>query len=159
MSRQDTFSTSASVDTEFGTHIQNQSVTVTWNFPVAFTRDLFNSRNTVLANAISAPSPGKRHRILVFVDEGVVEANRQLANDIESYCEHFASQIELVCEPVAMPAGEVIKNDLHYIERMQKIVHEHRIDRHSYIIAIGGGALLDAVGLVAAISHLSLIHI
>ena len=159
MSRQDTFSTSASVDTEFETHIQNQSVTVTWNFPVAFTRDLFNSRNTVLANAISAPSPGKRHRILVFVDEGVVEANRQLADDIESYCEHFASQIELVCEPVAMPAGEVIKNDLHYIERMQKIVHEHRIDRHSYIIAIGGGALLDAVGLVAAISHRGIRHI
>ena len=36
---------------------------------------------------------------------------------------------------------------------MQQRLFEHRIDRHSYVIAIGGGAVLDAVGLVAATTH------
>jgi 3-dehydroquinate synthase len=36
---------------------------------------------------------------------------------------------------------------------MQQRLFEHRIDRHSYVIAIGGGAVLDAVGLVAAVTH------
>jgi 3-dehydroquinate synthase len=31
--------------------------------------------------------------------------------------------------------------------------HEFGIDRHSYIVAIGGGAVLDMVGFAAAISH------
>lgn len=159
MSRQDAISASTSPAAVFDTHIQNQAVTVTWNFPVAFTRDLFNQNNPVLARTISDSEPDKCHSILVIIDEGVVAANTQLSGDIKAYCDHFASQINLVCEPLTMPAGEVIKNDLHYIERMQKIVHEHRIDRHSYIIAIGGGALLDAVGLVAAISHRGIRHI
>ena len=36
---------------------------------------------------------------------------------------------------------------------------DHHIDRHSYVIGIGGGALLDAVGLVAATSHRGIRHI
>ncbi len=159
MSRQDAITASTTVDALFDTQIQNQSVSVSWNFPVAFTRDLFNPENTVLARTITGSSPGKCHRVLMFFDEGVVAANKQLPADIKNYCAHFKTQINLVCEPVGMPAGEIIKNDLHYIERMQKIVHEYRIDRHSYIIAIGGGALLDAAGLVAATSHRGIRHI
>lgn len=145
--------------TAFDTHIQNQSVSVTWNFPVAFTRDLFDPQNTVFQQTISGPTADKRHRILVFVDEGVIAANAELGSTIRAYCNHFDSQLELVCDPVIMPAGEVIKNDLHYVERMQLAVHEHRIDRHSYIIGVGGGALLDAVGLVAATSHRGIRHV
>ena len=42
---------------------------------------------------------------------------------------------------------------------MQRMLFEHRIDRHSYVIAIGGGAVLDAVGLVAATAHRGIRHI
>jgi glycerol dehydrogenase-like iron-containing ADH family enzyme len=51
------------------------------------------------------------------------------------------------------------KIDLHFVEAMQRRVIDHRIDRHSYVIAIGGGALLDAVGLVAATTHRGVRHI
>src|SRR5690606_29036842 len=36
---------------------------------------------------------------------------------------------------------------------------EYHIDRHSYVIAIGGGAVLDAVGLAAATAHRGIRHI
>ena len=65
----------------------------------------------------------------------------------------------LVADPVAVPGGEKIKIELHYVESMQRRLHEHRIDRHSYVIAIGGGAVLDAVGLVAATAHRGIRHI
>jgi 3-dehydroquinate synthase len=58
-----------------------------------------------------------------------------------------------------VPGGEKIKVDLHFVEAMQRRLFEHRIDRHSYVIGIGGGAMLDAVGLVAATSHRGVRHI
>jgi 3-dehydroquinate synthase len=61
--------------------------------------------------------------------------------------------------PDRVPGGERIKMDLHFVEDMQRRVVEHRIDRHSYVIAIGGGAVLDAVGLVAATTHRGIRHI
>jgi len=144
---------------KFETQVNNQSVAVTWQFPVAFTQDLFNPLNPLLRQTITRLESEKCHRLLIFIDEGVVQADAKLLSRINTYVGHFPTQLELVCEPIIMPAGEVIKNDLHYVERMQHAVHDNRIDRHSYVIAIGGGALLDAVGLVAATSHRGIRHI
>ena len=36
---------------------------------------------------------------------------------------------------------------------MQRVLFDHHIDRHSFVVVIGGGAVLDAVGLVAATTH------
>jgi 3-dehydroquinate synthase len=52
-----------------------------------------------------------------------------------------------------VPGGEDVKNDVHLLERMLKVLHEHDLDRRSYVIVIGGGAVLDAVGFAAAIAH------
>jgi 3-dehydroquinate synthase len=65
----------------------------------------------------------------------------------------------LVADPIVIPGGEKIKVELHFVEAMQRQLFEHRIDRHSYVIAVGGGAVLDAVGLVAATTHRGLRHI
>ena len=58
-----------------------------------------------------------------------------------------------------MPGGEKVKSDLHFVEDMQRALYENHIDRHSYAIAIGGGAVLDAVGLAAATTHRGVRHI
>jgi len=65
----------------------------------------------------------------------------------------------MVTNPIPMPAGERIKSDSSFIEQMQSIICEHHIDRHSFVLGIGGGALLDAVGLVAATAHRGIRHI
>ena len=40
-----------------------------------------------------------------------------------------------------------------------KLLSQHAIDRHSFTIAIGGGAVLDAVGYASAIFHRGVRHI
>ena len=61
--------------------------------------------------------------------------------------------MELVAPPMTVAGGERIKAELTHLEAIQDRIHETRIDRHSYVIAIGGGAVLDAVGLAAATAH------
>jgi 3-dehydroquinate synthase len=58
-----------------------------------------------------------------------------------------------------VPGGEKIKSDLHFIESIQQKLFDLHIDRHSYVIAVGGGAVLDAVGLVSTTTHRGLRHI
>jgi 3-dehydroquinate synthase len=38
-------------------------------------------------------------------------------------------------------------------------IHQNNIDRHAYLIAMGGGAILDMVGFAAAIGHRGIRHI
>src|SRR5690606_16223394 len=56
-------------------------------------------------------------------------------------------------EILAYPGGETVKNDREVQADMLKAIDSYGIDRHSYVIAIGGRAILDAVGYAAAISH------
>lgn len=130
-----------------------QRFAVTYEYPVAFTQGLFDPGNPLLADTLSRQELSRRHRCLVFLDDGVAQRRPGLPEEIGAYARHHAARMELVAPPVVVPGGEVIKNDLHFVERMQRQVFEHRLDRHAFIIAIGGGAMLDAVGLVAATSH------
>lgn len=136
-----------------------QRFAVEYTFPVCFTRDLFAPENTLLCDTISRPEPAKRHRLVVFVDDGVLAAQPELVARIEAYAASWPAHLELLGEPVPMPGGERIKSELHFIEQMQRVIFERHVDRHSYVIGIGGGALLDAVGLVAATSHRGIRHI
>ncbi|MGN6032799.1 MAG: 3-dehydroquinate synthase, partial [Thermomicrobiales bacterium] len=49
--------------------------------------------------------------------------------------------------------GEAVKNTLAEVDRIQAAIERHGIDRQSYVIAIGGGALLDMAGYAAATAH------
>jgi 3-dehydroquinate synthase len=130
-----------------------QRFTVTYEYPVCFTAGLFAPDNPTLVEAVARLEPERRHRCLVFIDDGLLAAHPALRQQILDYAACHRERLELVAEPVAMPGGERLKNELFFVEQMQRQVFEHRIDRHAYVIAIGGGALLDAVGLVAATSH------
>jgi 3-dehydroquinate synthase len=130
-----------------------QRFTVAYEYPVVFTEGLFRPDNPVLARTLARLEPDRRHRCLVFVDEGLLAVRPGLAREIEVYARHHARTIELVAPPLTVPGGEKIKNDLFHIEWMMGLVYDHRLDRHSFILAVGGGAVLDAVGLVAATSH------
>jgi 3-dehydroquinate synthase len=82
-----------------------------------------------------------------------------LLGDISAYCEFHNDALDLVTGPVEVPGGEVIKSDIHFVERMQQVIFDHHIDRHSFVIGVGGGAMLDAVGLVAATAHRGIRHV
>jgi len=136
-----------------------QRFAVEYAFPVCFTRDLFATDNPLLRDTLARPEPDGRHRFVVFVDGGVLEALPDLATRIAAYADAHAGTLQLLGEPVTMPGGEAIKSELHFIEQMQGVLVERHVDRHSYVVGIGGGALLDAVGLVAATSHRGIRHV
>jgi 3-dehydroquinate synthase len=58
-----------------------------------------------------------------------------------------------------VPGGEKAKNNTAVVQQILDAVNEYGIDRHSYLIAIGGGAVLDAAGFAAAIAHRGIRHI
>ena len=130
-----------------------QRFTVAYEYPVHFTERLFAPGNAVLRDTITRLERGRRHRCIVFVDDGVCAARPSLIDEIEAYAGAHPAVIDLVATPIKVGGGEKIKNELFHVEWMQGLIQEHRIDRHSFVIAVGGGAVLDAVGLVAATSH------
>lgn len=144
---------------ESGTTTCWQQFSVPFRFPVTFTQALFDIDNPILLQTLNRLEPRKRHRFVVFLDEGLLQSRPSLPADIASYARGHADHLDMVCEPVTVPGGETIKSDLHFVEKMQRVIVDQHIDRHSYVIGIGGGALLDAVGLVAATSHRGIRHV
>ncbi len=141
------------------TGVYRQRFSVPYEYPVYFTKALFNPGNPVLVDVVTRLEPGRRHRCLVFVDSDLLAARPGLSTEITGYAHHHGERMELVTEPIPVPGGERIKGELYFIEQMQQTLFEHHIDRHSYVIAVGGGAVLDAVGLVAATTHRGVRHI
>jgi len=142
----------AEIDAAKGT-VHLQRFTVAYEYPVCFTECLFDPGNPLLTEVLGRLEPERRHRCVAFVDDGVLEARPGLVDELAGYARHHAARMELVAPPFPVPGGERVKNELFFIEQMQQRLFEHRIDRHSYVIALGGGAVLDAVGLVAATTH------
>jgi len=46
-----------------------------------------------------------------------------------------------------VPGGERAKSQWKIVEDLMITLGNHHMDRHSYVIAIGGGSVLDMVGL------------
>jgi 3-dehydroquinate synthase len=136
-----------------------QRFAVNYEYPVHFTNGLLDPANTILRDTLSRLEPARRHRCLVFIDDGFLAARPRLLAEIAAYAKAHASALELVVAPVTVSGGEKIKNELFHIEWMMGLIQQHQIDRHSFVIAIGGGAVLDAVGLAAATSHRGIRHI
>jgi 3-dehydroquinate synthase len=136
-----------------------QSFSVSYDYPVYFTRDLFDPANPCLERALTAVEPEKRHRFAIFVDEGVTLAAPSLLARITRHAAAHAAAMTIAGDTVVVPGGEAVKNQHDCVEHMLKELSSRQIDRQSFAIAVGGGAVLDAVGFAAAIFHRGVRHI
>ncbi len=130
-----------------------QQITVSWDFPVIFTHHLFAPENHVLAGTLDRLCEGRRQRAMVFIDEHVSSRAPNLVSDVVAYFAAHVDHMELVDVPRIVPGGEAIKNDFALVEGFIRLLLEKRMDRHAYVIVVGGGAVLDAVGFAAALVH------
>jgi 3-dehydroquinate synthase len=130
-----------------------QQISVTWDFPVVFTRDLFAPENPVLVETINRLAERRRHRAMVFIDDHVTLAHRDVLTRISQYFAAHADLLELAAAPQIVGGGEPSKNDFLLIERFLTLLLKHRMDRQSFVIIVGGGAVMDAVGLAASLVH------
>lgn len=131
--------------------IIHQRIAVEWEFPVAFTRRLFAPENPLLAETLGRLNESRRHRAMVFIDRQVAAAHPQLTAEIAAY--FGRADLDLAGEPVIVPGGETIKNDFRHVDEVMRRMLDLHMDRQSFIIIIGGGAVMDAVGLAAALVH------
>lgn len=130
-----------------------QHIVVRHSFPVVFTRNLFSPRNPALREALTRGGGARRHRCLILLDKGVLGAFPKLPDQIRAYFDAHSDALHLVRTPLALAGGEVIKQSSAPIQRMLAALQAGHICRHSFCIAIGGGAFLDAAGLAAALFH------
>jgi 3-dehydroquinate synthase len=136
-----------------------QSFAVRYEYPVHFTEHLFAHDNPIFAETIARREAGKCHRVVVFVDSNVAASFPSLAHDIAGYAGVHAETMELVSHPEIVPGGEHVKNDPALVTRLQHRLVELGIDRHAFVVGIGGGAFLDLIGYVAATTHRGIRHI
>lgn len=139
-----------------------RTIEVRWRHQVHFTQDVFAPGNALLADILvnGRPAPfSPRAKALVVVDEALAQALPGFLGRIEAWFAAHAEQVQLAYPPVLMLGGEVVKNTPFRVTETLALVDRHHIDRHNYLIAIGGGALLDMVGLAASTAHRGVRHI
>jgi len=129
-----------------------QSFTVSYSFPVIFTRDAFGSGAAALSRLFAEAGRGPA-RVLPVIDSHVLEAFPALLEKISGFAAAHADVVSFVAAPLAVRGGEVCKKEPLEVERIHALVEKHGLCRHSFILAIGGGAVLDAAGFAAATAH------
>ncbi len=120
-----------------------------------FTRAAFrpDGGGGMLRGLLEPTTPDGAARVLCFVDQGVADSWRDLAGEIERWAGETPGRIELAGPIHLVPGGETVKNDRAHLDRACRAIHEARMCRRSYVLAVGGGAVLDMVGFAAAICH------
>lgn len=124
-----------------------------YGYPVCFTRDVFNIRNTTLENAFAPAPRAPAKKIVIFIDQGLVHHHPGLLEKIARWFEHHKALFDLACDPVVFPGGEGVKNSWDHVHRATRMMNDSGLDRHGAVLAVGGGALLDMAGFAAAIFH------
>ncbi|MBE9639671.1 3-dehydroquinate synthase [Salipiger mangrovisoli] len=136
-----------------------QAFSVDYEYRVVFTRGLFDPGNPALRDALAAGAGTRRQRCLVFVDRDLLAHLPTLSDAIGSYFRERVEGVDLVAPPIAVAGGEAVKAGFETVFELYRLILEHSIDRHSYVLAVGGGAVLDAVGMAAATAHRGIRHI
>lgn len=115
---------------------------------IVFTRDVFGAGLRDLAAVFDGAEGDKRG--LILIEDAVARAWPRL----ECAAREGLSSIEFeIAALVVLPGGERVKADDGLVREVWRLIDAAHLDRHSYVVAIGGGAFLDAVGFAAATAH------
>ncbi|MDA7920417.1 3-dehydroquinate synthase [Verrucomicrobiales bacterium] len=131
-----------------------RSIPITFQHRVAFTHGAFDVKNHALRDLVAdACELGGASKVLILLDEGAAASNPELENQISTYFAKHADTLTLVGPPLKLQGGEPCKNDWSLVEKIWQAIEFHKVCRHSYIVAIGGGAFLDLAGFGASTAH------
>jgi len=130
-----------------------QNVRVDFEYPVYFTTGVLNASNLLLRDVVARSADETPSRLIVVLDQGVLRHHANLGEQIEEYCRRHRTVLNLAASVLVVPGGETVKNDPRHVEEIHRTIHHASLCRHSYVVAIGGGAVLDATGYAAATAH------
>jgi len=131
----------------------NRSITIDFQVPfrhqLRLTDDCFGSDWPIVESLID--SEQLESRVQVWVDRGVVDAAPLLMARLES-CLDRSAKVKLMSLHEVV-GGEQVKTSSDRVDKIFAAMNRDELDRRSYVMVIGGGAVLDAVGYAAAIAH------
>jgi len=134
-------------------------IEVRYRHQVHFTHHVFDPANTTLRDVLIGLPQASPRKAMVIIDDSLAAAQPTLCQAVEAYFATYPAQLHLVCPPVVVEGGERVKNSYFHVSEIQSRIDRYHIDRHSYLIAVGGGALLDMAGLAAATAHRGVRHV
>jgi 3-dehydroquinate synthase len=117
-----------------------QEFQVTFRYPVHFTSGVFEPGNPVLPEVV-----GRDSRVAFVVDRGLLKERRNLPARIQAVWPDS--------KVLVLPGGERVKNHQIHLKKVLRTIHQAGLCRHSYLVAVGGGAVLDVAGYAAATAH------
>lgn len=132
-------------------------IQIPYQLRVYFTKHAFDVNNPLFRDLACSRESGNRRKVLLYLDDAVNQATPELAAQIEAYFEFYCDDLWLVGLKT-LHGGESLKNDEGGLDRIYGDIESSKICRHSYIVGIGGGALLDMVGFAAATAHRGIRH-
>src|SRR2546428_3436804 len=130
-----------------------ERLVVAYEYPVYFTVDVFSPANPDFVTALSRKESRRQHRAFVVLEQAVAAAWPSLVEDIRGYARHHRDRLTLVADPLVVEGGEAAKNDPGAVSALHACMHAHALDRQSFVVIVGGGALLDVAGYAAATVH------
>ena len=130
-----------------------QRLAVPFDYPVCFTHGLFHTDHPLLAKVLDRRQEHRVHRVLACVDAGVAAARPGLRAAIRAYFERHAARAALAGAIEIVPGGERAKRDVATARRIMGWIERRRLCRQSFVLAIGGGSVLDVVGFAASLVH------
>ncbi|NKE73138.1 3-dehydroquinate synthase [Nitrospiraceae bacterium HYJII51-Mn-bac16s-1-B09] len=126
---------------------------VPYHYPVHFTMHLFSPENRLFIDTVGEGNPDRPCKTLFVIDRGLFAHHPELPAAIEAYCSEYHTDLQQPLPPLLIEGGEAAKNHPEHVARVHEAIHEAGLCRHSYLVAIGGGALLDMAGYAAATAH------
>ena len=93
-----------------------RNVRLDYTHEVFFTRDSFAAGNSTLYELLKSEDKGKKTKVLVYLDEGILDGNPNLPSQIDQYFKEHANSLDLVCSPKFIRGGEEAKNDWNLVE-------------------------------------------
>ncbi len=122
---------------------------MTHEFPVCFDRNTLDPEHSVLADILALAGRGP-HRILPVIDDQVLQGHPDLVERLHAYAEAHAKRMTLIDPPLIVRGGEICKSDPVEVDEFYQRTQSDKIDRHSFALVIGGGAVIDAIGYATA---------
>ena len=123
-------------------------IPLTFKHRIVFTRDAFGAGLQDLADLFADAAGEKRG--LILIEDAVARAWPGLESAAREGMRSIGFEI---ADLAVLPGGEQVKADDALVREVWRLIDAAHLDRHSYVVVIGGGAFLDAVGFAAATAH------
>jgi len=133
--------------------VYKQEFSVSFDYPVYFSRSIFDKDNSAFADVINRKRGNLPHRIIVFIDSGVIDAYPRITTDIQEYFQTHSNIISLSGSIQIISGGENAKTGWGDVRKIMTLIGDQHLDRQSFVVAIGGGSVQDMVGFAASLVH------